>query len=247
MSEYDYSLNPYSGCSFGCVYCYAAFFARKKEKMDNWGKWVEIKENALELLRRRRTKPLKGQTIYMSSVTDPYLPIEAKTRITRDILEELSAYHNIKLVVQTRSPLVLRDIDLFKKIGAVQVNMTITTDEENVRKVFEPYCYPNAKRLEAIKTLHDAGVKSCITLTPLLPLGNISQFGKELLSTGVEHFIIQPFHKKKGKFVAGTRKSALEIFDKYQWTDERYDEAEKTLREMLPSLKHGKDGFAPPF
>lgn len=82
MGTYDYTLNPYSGCSFGCTYCYAAFFSRSAEKMKNWGKWLVVKENALELLKKfDAKKTLSGKTIYMSSVTDPYQPIERKLEL----------------------------------------------------------------------------------------------------------------------------------------------------------------------
>lgn len=247
MESYDYSLNPYSGCSFGCTYCYAAFFSRDKDKMDRWGYWVEVKENALAMLRKKRKRPIIDEIVYMSSVTDPYQPIERGTEITRQILKEFADFHEIRLVVQTRSPLVTRDIDLFKKIGKVQVNMTVTTDNEEVRKVFEPYCPSNKARLKAIKEIHDAGIRSCITMTPLLPVNDAERFAMtDLKETGVKHFIVQPFHKKKGKFVAGTRDSALNILDKYNWSDKRYHEVLETFKKHIPDIGIGKQGFAPP-
>src|SRR5258706_8305935 len=91
IDAFDYTLNPYAGCSFGCTYCYAAFFARTDELKDNWGRWVHVKENALALLVKKRRKPLKDAAIYISSVTDPYQPIEKELALTRAILEELLA------------------------------------------------------------------------------------------------------------------------------------------------------------
>ena len=246
MDTYDYSLNPYSGCSFGCTYCYAAFFSRNKEKMDNWGYWVEVKENALVMLRKKRKNPLNDDIVYMSSVTDPYQPIEKKIEITRQILKEFSEYHNIRLVVQTRSPLVTRDIDLFKKIGRVQINMTITTDSEEVRKVFEPFCPSNKVRLKAIRQIHEEGIQSCITLTPLLPVKKPRAFALSLKETGIENFIIQPFHKTKGKFIAGTRESALKILEEYNWNDQTYSEVFDEIKAQIPNIGVGKEGFAPP-
>lgn len=246
MESYDYSLNPYSGCSFGCTYCYAAFFSRNKDKMDNWGYWVEVKENALAMLRKKRKKPIVDEIVYMSSVTDPYQPIERKIEITRQLLQEFADFHKIRLVVQTRSPLVTRDIDLFKKIGRVQINMTVTTDDEEVRKVFEPYCPSNKVRLKAIKKINDAGIQSCITMTPLLPVNDAESFAIELKETGIGNFIIQPFHKSKGKFVAGTRDSALDILKKYNWSDQRYNEVLQVFRKHIPDIGIGKQGFAPP-
>ena len=72
MDAYDFTLNPYSGCTFGCNYCYAAFFARSEDEKNNWGYWLKVKENALALLIKYRKKPLLNKTLYMSSVTDPY-------------------------------------------------------------------------------------------------------------------------------------------------------------------------------
>lgn len=246
MDSYDYSLNPYSGCSFGCTYCYAAFFSRNKEKMDNWGYWVEVKENAMVMLKKKRKKPLKDVIVYMSSVTDPYQPIEKKLEITREILQEFADYHSIRLVVQTRAALVTRDIDLFKKIGRVQVNMTITTDSEEVRKVFEPFCPSNRVRLKAIKEINDNGIQSCITMTPLLPVKNAHKFATSLKETEIKNFIIQPFHKTKGKFIAGTRENALKILQDYNWNDETYNEVFKEIKHQIPNIGVGKKGFAPP-
>lgn len=245
MSEYDYSLNPYSGCAFGCTYCYAAFFARDNELKEQWGKWVNVKQNALSILKKYRSKPITGKTVYMSSVTDPYQPIEKKLELTRDILRELIEFHQPRLVVQTRSPLVTRDIDLFKKLNIVQVNMTITTDSESVRKAFEPSCPGNSARLSAIKEINDSGIQTCITMTPLLPVVNAINFAKQLLETGVQRFIVQPFHSTRGKFVAGTREEALKIIKDMNWTDDKYREVEKVLTSTLPNIGIGKEGFAP--
>lgn len=260
MEEYDFTLNPYSGCSFGCTYCYAAFFSGTKAKRDNWGHWVTVKENALDLLRRRRLNALDGKLIYMSSVTDPYQPIERRLGLTRDLLNVLANRHRPKLVVQTRSPDVVRDCDLFRKIenvgGRVQVNMTVTTDDEDVRRAFEPYCPSNSVRLRAISEVQAAGVDTCITMTPLLWLSEPYTFAERLLATNVRKFIVQPFHFQRGKFVAGTRQAAVEIMakklncdqalfrDKYT---EDYEKSRQALDIMLPELGEGKDGFRPPF
>lgn len=245
MGAYDYTLNPYSGCSFGCNYCYAAFFSRSSEDKDNWGKWLRVKENALQLLIKKRKKPLLDKTIYMSSVTDPYQPIEKQLELTRSILKELLLYHKPRLVIQTRSPLVVRDIDLLKKFETVQVNMTITTDSEEVRKAFEPLCPSNKSRLKAIKEVTEAGINTCITMTPLLPIENPKEFTKELLSTGVQKFVVQPFHPEKGKFIASTREIALEQMKRMNWNDSKYSEVVEILRKELPWLGEGKQGFAP--
>lgn len=245
MAGYDYSLNPYSGCSFGCTYCYAAFFSRDKDKMDNWGYWVSVKENAVLLLQKFRKKPLLNKTLYLSSVTDPYQPIEKDLNLTRQILQELIDYHKVRLVVQTRSPLVTRDIDLLKEFEVVQVNMTITTDSERIRKVFEPYCPGNKQRIKAIREIHDSGIGACITMTPLLPVEYPHQFAKDLLETGINRYIIQPFHAERGKFIAGTRDEAKKLLNEFNWNDEEYKRVFEIIKSYIPSIGIGKEGFAP--
>ncbi|CEJ70109.1 Radical SAM superfamily protein [Chryseobacterium oranimense G311] len=245
MQAYDYTLNPYSGCSFGCNYCYAAFFARSSDERENWGNWLKVKENALQLLMKWRKKPLIDKTIYISSVTDPYQPIEKELELTRNILKELLDFHKPRLVIQTRSPYITRDIDLIKQFDVVQVNMTVTTDSEDVRKAFEPLCPSNKSRLKAIKEVTEAGIQTCITMTPLLPIQDAKKFTQELLDTGVKKFIVQPFHPEKGKFVASTREIALQQMKKMNWNNDKYLAVVEIFRKELPWLGEGKQGFAP--
>ena len=260
MDEYDFTLNPYSGCAFGCSYCYAAFFSRSAERRDTWGQWVEVKENAVELIRRRKIGKLDGKCIYMSSVTDPYQPIERTVGLTRGVLQVLADRHAPKLVVQTRSPDVVRDCDLFQQIeeqgGRVRVNMTVTTDDEDVRRTFEPSCPSNALRLEAVTALRNAGIDVGVTMTPLLLVSDAEAFAQSLLATGAEHFIAQPFHFARGKFVASTREGALALMAEKLGCEvatfqsrylDHYHAVFEVLRKALPELGEGKDGFAPPF
>ncbi len=260
MDAYDFTLNPYSGCSFGCTYCYAAFFSRTREARDSWGRWVKVKENAIDALARRERGALDDKLIYMSSVTDPYQPIERELKLTRRLLEIMADRHRPKLVVQTRSPDVSRDCDLFHQIerngGRVQINMTVTTDDEDIRRVFEPFCPSNSVRLRAIAEVQAAGVETCITMTPLLMVSRPYDFADSLLQTNVEKFIIQPFHFQRGKFVAATRDQALDLMsekfncDRESFRDrylEHYRMIFEVLDEKLPQLGQGKDGFMPPF
>ena len=259
IKTYDFTLNPYSGCSFGCSYCYAAFFSRDPAQQDNWGLWVNAKQNAARLLDDLKPGELDGKRIYMSSVTDPYQPLEQKIELTQQVLKKL-ARHRPKLVVQTRSPLVTRDIRLFQEIekkgGRVQVNMTVTTDDEDVRKTFEPGCPSNPARLKAIRQVQEAGIQSCITMTPLLLVRDAQAFCDSLLATGVQRFIAQTFHFEKGEFVAQTREQAFAIMaeklgspqNRFQQEYVRhYRDVFKVLKARLPQLGEGRQGFAPPF
>ncbi|MBX3360255.1 MAG: radical SAM protein [Phycisphaeraceae bacterium] len=243
MAGYDYTINPYSGCAFGCAYCYAASFAPVERSSQAWGQWVVVKQNALELLKRSK-RDLSDKSIYISSVTDPYQPIEKQLEMTREILREL-VHHQPRLVIQTRSPLVARDIDLLKQFRTAQVNMTVTTDSEEVRKAFEPGCPANHQRLNAIAEVAAAGVQACVTMTPLLPVVDAEAFASALFATGVRRFIVQPFHAKKGQFAAGTRDDAAPLIEQYGWSGDGYAAVRDVLRRRLPQLGEGKDGFAP--
>lgn len=243
MSAYDYTLNPYGGCGFGCHYCYAAFFARDIELQRTWGDWVHIKDNAVALLRRRR-RSLSGMKIYMSSVTDPYQPIERRLELTRQILHELVS-DQPHLVVQTRGPLVTRDIDLFSRFKQVRINVTITTDDEAVRRAFEPRCPSNRQRLQAVRKLSAAGLPVHVTMTPLLPLRDPAAFAKQLQQSGARGFVVQPFHADHGRFKAGTRTQAVEVAGRMAWDEKAYRHATAVLRSVLPQLREGQDGFRP--
>lgn len=244
MGDYDFTLNPYIGCQFGCAYCYAAFFVNSPERRETWGQWVDVKQSAVAQLRRRRA--MRGKRIYMSSVTDPYQPIEAKIELTREIVEVLSAEERQpRLVVQTRSPLVTRDIDLFKRFAHLRVNMTITTDSEDVRKRFEPLCPSNERRMEAIREAKASGLRVCICITPMLPLEDPTRFSQDLAKIGADIYVAQPFKPSGGRFAACTREMAMDIVKEYNWTESNYRAAFTELRRHLPMLYEGREGFMP--
>lgn len=130
---------------------------------------MDVRINAPEILLRQIKRGNKQGTIIISSVTDPYQPVEKKYKLTRQCLEVLLPYH-FSISILTKSPLVLRDIDLFKKFGDIEVGITITTDNEKIRKIFEPNAPPIGARINAIKTLHDNGIKTYAFIGPVLPM-----------------------------------------------------------------------------
>ena len=164
----DYCINPYVGCAHGCRYCYATFMKRYTGHTEAWGSFVDVKINAQEILQRQLKRMARGRII-ISSVTDPYQPIEAKYRLTRQCLEVL-LQHQFPVDILTKSPLVLRDMDLIKKFKDIEVGLTITTDNEEVRKVFEPHAPSVVARINALKTLHEHGIKTYAFLGPVLPM-----------------------------------------------------------------------------
>src|SRR5207244_3056301 len=123
---FDFTCNPYVGCTFGCTYCYAMFLPQNRRPRADWGKWLQAKGNAVELACKQAPKAA-GRAVYLSSVTDPYLPAERSLFLTRGILEALLP-HQPRLAVQTRGPLVVRDIDVLRQFRRVRVNLSIPTD-----------------------------------------------------------------------------------------------------------------------
>ena len=270
VDTYHAVINPYQGCSFGCSYCYASNFVQTPQEKRDWGQWVKVKANAQAMMNAKRPGSLNGKTVYMATTTDPYQPVERTEEITKLVLEDLVRNHpRVKLVVQTRAPLATRDIPLFREIaaqgGRVQVNVTITTDDDRIRKIYEPGCPSIPARLKAAKTLHDGGVAVCITITPALPIVDAARFAETLPETGAKSFIIQPFKSpdlRKGANIAITDRRAVESAMSWYQTDNgqeamrrynaEYRRNEEVLRRKLAAeaglaLGFGKAGFKPPF
>ena len=167
---YDFTINPYRGCAFGCSYCYASKFVHDDaNRKAEWGRWVEVKQNAVEVLQRESHK-MYGKTIFFSSATDPYQPIERRLELTRALLQVLLFAFPARLHIQTRSPLVVRDIDLFKRFGrSLDVGISIPTDSDVVRKAFEPRAPSIGRRLAAARHLKESGIYITASVAPLLP------------------------------------------------------------------------------
>jgi DNA repair photolyase len=182
---YDYVINPYVGCQHGCLYCYACFIKRFSGHKEPWGQFVDIKSNAADLLQVEIKKKKRG-TVWVSGLCDPYQPLEKKYGITRNCLEIL-ADNDWPVVIQTRSPLVLRDIDILKRARHFEAGLTITTADERVRKLFEPYAPPIKERLDALSELHRAGIKTYAMIAPVLP--GAESLAEELNGM-VDHIIV---------------------------------------------------------
>ncbi len=166
---YDFTLNPYAGCAFSCSYCYVPKFPNGKHSAQEWGNWVEVKVNAADLIRKERTL-VYGSRIFFSSATDPYQYLELKYRLSRRCLKELLQYKPSKLTLHTRSHLILQDIDLIKAFnGIAKVGVSITTDDDSIRKQFEPSAPSISRRLELIRQLHKVGIEVYVSMAPLLP------------------------------------------------------------------------------
>lgn len=164
---YPYTINPYVGCQHGCSYCYARFMKRFTGHREPWGQFVDVKINASELLKKEIVGKKPGR-VWLSGVCDPYQPLEAKYKITRQCLEVL-AKNNWPVTIQTKSPLVLRDLDIFKSMKDLNVGLSIGTADETMRKMFEPLAPPIKSRIEALNKLHQAGISTYAMIAPILP------------------------------------------------------------------------------
>jgi DNA repair photolyase len=164
---YDYALNPYVGCQHNCVYCYARFMKRFTGHEERWGEFVDVKINAPELL-VREVKRKKVGRVWVSGVCDPYQPLENRYVLTRRCLDIL-VENGWPFTVQTKSALVLRDIDILKRANDSEVGFTITTADEKIRKIFEPGASPSSERIEALAALHSKGIRTFAMVAPIFP------------------------------------------------------------------------------
>lgn len=164
---HDYVINPYVGCQHACSYCYARFMKRFTGHREPWGEFVDVKINAADLLPAEIKKKKKG-SVWISGVCDPYQPLEKKYGLTRSCLEIL-ADTDWPVVIQTRSPLVLRDIEVLEKMKNLEVGFSIGTADDTIRKLFEPYAPPVGERLKALDELYKAGITTYAMIAPMLP------------------------------------------------------------------------------
>lgn len=204
---WGFSLNPYRGCSHGCKYCYVRCYPApipEKRSGDDgtdrdvasarralhdpqaWGRWVAPKLNAPELLWAQRHK-LHNESVFLSSATDPYQPIERDFRLTRKCLQVLLACPTTQVIIHTRSPMVLQDLGLLKAFGArLSVGFSIPTDDDAVRQIVEPDAPSIPSRWSAIERLSKAGIRVCLAATPLLAVSDIGAFADRVRDSGAK-------------------------------------------------------------
>jgi DNA repair photolyase len=237
LSAYSHTLQPYSGCEFACRYCYVREMTPQRMSPERlpWSTWIAPKKNAPELLARLADRgKLDDARIFCSSVTDPYTPLERRMGLTRGCLEVMAQRPPAALVVQTRSPFVARDAALLSRMPAAVVSMTIATDDESVRRVLEPNAPGTALRIETLRRLREAGVRTQAAVAPLLP-GDPARLA-QLLDPWVDRVVVDDFFRGDG---AGGRRSrvALECLRDLgyaEWAEPGYaDRAVEIFRDVL--------------
>lgn len=230
LTEGDYpfthSMSAAVGCGFGHLYCGAYCYAQKfpnwlynRAEGEGWGDAVILKENAPELLAEElaKAKDRPAMRIFMSSVTDPYQPIERKVRLTRRLLEVFARFPDLDLlVIQTRSPMVQDDLALIATVPYAFLSMTLETDRADL-----PYG-PNAAhvrgRLEAVRAASDAGIATQITVSPTLP--HTEYFADTLANSGAIRFVVDTFVDGDGSKGNRTAESPFAEQADYNWRDD---------------------------
>lgn len=159
----DYSVNPYVGCSHACKYCYASFMKRFTGHTEPWGTFLDVKQwEPIKNLDKYR-----GKEFFIGSVTDPYNPQEAEYKRTRAFLEQLQG-SGAKISIQTKSDLVLRDMDLIKSFPDARVGFSINTLDEDFKNDMDS-AVSIERRLSAIKALHNCGIRTTCFISPIFP------------------------------------------------------------------------------
>jgi DNA repair photolyase len=246
----NFVINPYVGCRHGCQYCYAIFMSRKNHQNEEWGEWVDVKINAPDILKKdlARLNSKNAGSILLSSVTDPYQGIEAKYQITRKCLEVLADFsYEGEISILTKSHLVLRDIDLFKKLKDIEVGLTVTSIGDPISQAIESFAPPPNLRIQALKKLNRQGIKTYAFVGPLLPHfvekpQNLGQLFSDLEDAQVdyvfiEHINLSPYIKKRlYRFLAKELPKELPKFEKADSLDYQ-EKLDILLKEILTRHK----------
>ncbi len=256
---FTHSLTPARNCTFGCSYCYVPsmriYGGLKQEDWRHWGQFTTFKSNAPELLRRQSRPHLsKAQAIYCSPLVDPYQPAEEAEQLMPRILDELLLRPPKVFVIQTRGPLIVRDLAQLVQLAqrtSLRVSFSITTNRESVRKIFEPHCEALDGRLKAIQELRRAGITTFATLAPILPCDPEELAGIALEATDRD-IIGDPLHVRSVKpRGATTREAAFAISHRHgfsEWLDPQFqsgvvERIGRTVQRAGRRFAIGTEGF----
>lgn len=208
----DYVINPYVGCVHGCKYCYASFMKRFTGHTEQWGTFLDVKRCGKPLGKKK----LSGKSVFLSSVTDPYNPLEKKYEITRGLLEQLQDI-DCTLYISTKSSLILRDIDLLKKQKHLVVDMSLNTLDDNFRKAMDRAASVE-ERLWTLRELHENGIYTVLFISPLFP--GITDY-RELV--GATKDVVQEYWFENLNLRGDYKKRILDyIHENYPQYDELY-------------------------
>jgi DNA repair photolyase len=231
QAGFTHSLSPARNCTFACTYCYVPtmriYGGLKPDDWNHWGQFTTFKSNAPHLL-RAALRP--NQTIYCSPLVDPYQPAERTECMMPRLLDELIARPPHVFAIQTRGPLILRDLARLQRLAeraTLRVSFSITTDNDRVRRLYEPHCAPISERLETMRRLRAAGIAVYATLAPLLPCDPEALIGQALDATDRD-IIGDPFHVRAVKKCGASTRDAGVRISRAQGFTEWHDPAFQT-------------------
>ncbi|PJA53319.1 radical SAM protein [Candidatus Roizmanbacteria bacterium CG_4_9_14_3_um_filter_36_11] len=246
----DWVINPYNGCLFGCMYCYAAQIARWKHPDEEWGTYLDVKINAPNILKdeflklETKLKTKNFGSVFFSSVTDPYVGMEAKYHLTRKCLEVLANFgYEGSIAIQTKSPLVVNDIDVLKRLKKVSVGFTVTTLDDNVARFIEVKAPSISSRIEALRKLHKEGISTYAFIGPILPHfinseKKINELLDKLQEVGVKEVWFEHINlstKIKSRLYDYLKKVSPDLINDFDTanTEEYRDHLEKVIQKAL--------------
>ncbi len=242
----DFALNPYTGCEHSCVYCYATFMKRFTNHPEEWGEFVDIKVNAPDVL-HSQLKSLKSKShISIGTVCDAYQHIEERFQTTRRCLEVLR-YYNHSVSILTKSPLVLRDIDLLLKIKEIEIGFTIVTLNPRIKELFEPNSPPVKERLSALKNLSEMGISTWVFVAPVLPFltdneSDIEELIESAQESGAKNITfdsLNPYPKVWNRVMEIIKREYPELVKKYQNYFHNKTRYEMELRKLILKVSSG--------
>ena len=252
LPDADYVANPYTGCAFGCAYCYASFMGRYVgESIEAWGDYVHVKTNAVELMEQdlsRLERTERQGSILLSSVTDAWQGVEKKYRLARGILEVLVQHRYPGLVsILTKSPLIIEDIDRLSALPHVEVGVTLTTTDDAVARVFERQAPLASRRIKVLQQLNEAGLKTYAFVGPLLPHMRfrpelLDQLLASIAATGTRDIYCEQINLSayiRQRLDVEMRQADTTLAEAYASADEK--EHREALRRLVDELipKHG--------
>ena len=252
LPDAEYVINPYTGCAFGCQYCYASFMGRfVGQPRSAWGDYVYAKRNGVAVFEAELGK-LRGAgrapSLLLSSVTDPYQGAERRCRLTRGILEALvrEPYPG-PVGILTKSPLVLRDLDLLAALPRAEVGLTVTTTDDRLGRFLEVRAPRASRRLAALAALTAHGLTTYAFVGPLLPHFRYERDALDALFEGlasagvrsvyVEHINLSPYIRQRLWRVMRTESPEVQNVYRAAATTEHRQALDALVAELLS--KHG--------
>jgi DNA repair photolyase len=193
----DYSMNPYRGCQHNCAYCYVPNVLRIPRY--KWGSFVDVRTN-MPVILSKEVKKKKPGVVGISTVTDPYQPVEKKYRLTRYCLEQLLRY-GFPVCIQTKSSLVERDMDIISRFSNAEIMMSIGTIKEDVRELLEPNASSVEERLNTLRQFSDIGLKTSVFFGPIYPnirIQDITRIIDIFIESGADDIMIDRLNLKPG-------------------------------------------------